>query len=134
MIKRASLAIIAIFIAWSVLDFLLHGLLLQSTYTATAQLWRPMDQMNMPLMYLVSLLVASAFVASYLWLVEPKSLGAGIRLGLLFGLAMGLSMGFGSYSYMPIPLHLAWSWCLGTLVEFALAGVIAGLLVENPER
>ncbi|OGT88980.1 MAG: hypothetical protein A2286_00565 [Gammaproteobacteria bacterium RIFOXYA12_FULL_61_12] len=131
MTKRAILAVAAIFIAWSLLDFLLHGLLLQSTYAATAHLWRPMDAMNMPLMYLVTLLVAAAFVAIYLWLVEPKSLGTGIRLGLLFGLATGISMGFGSYSYMPIPVSLAWSWFLGTLVECAVAGAIAGWLIRR---
>jgi len=39
--KRAILAVVGVFIAWSMLDFLIHGLLLQSTYEATANLWRP---------------------------------------------------------------------------------------------
>lgn len=131
MIKRAVLAVIAVFIAWSALDFVIHGVLLQSAYEATADLWRPMDEMNIPLMYLVTLVFAAAFVAIYLLLVEPKSAGSGVLFGVLFGLAVGVSMGFGSFSYMPIPLSLAWSWFLGTLVECTVAGAITGLIVRT---
>ncbi len=131
MIKRAVLAVVTVFIAWSALDFVLHGVLLQPTYEATANLWRPMDEMNMPLMYLVTLVFAAAFVAIYLLLVAPKSAGSGILYGVLFGLAIGVSAGFGSFSYMPIPLSLAWSWFLGTLVECTVAGAITGLIVKS---
>ena len=44
MAKRIILAVVAVFIAWSILDFILHGLLLRSTYEATANLWRPMTK------------------------------------------------------------------------------------------
>jgi hypothetical protein len=46
MVKRFVLAAFAVFMAWSVLDFLIHGLPLQSTYEATASLWRPMGEMK----------------------------------------------------------------------------------------
>ena len=55
MIKRTMISIIAIFVAWSLLDFVIHGVLLQQAYVDTAHLWRPMHEMNMPLMYLVTL-------------------------------------------------------------------------------
>lgn len=48
MTKRVIMATIAVFIAWSILDFLIHGVLLQSIYAVTSHLWRPMDQMNRP--------------------------------------------------------------------------------------
>lgn len=128
--KRAIVAVVAVFIALSALDFVLHGVLLRSTYEATANLWRPMDEMNMPLIYLVTLVFTAAFVAIYLLLIEPKSVRSGTLLGVLFGLAVGASMGFGSFSYMPIPLSLAWSWFLGTLVECTVAGAITGLIVK----
>ena len=109
MTKRAIMAVVAVFIAWSALDFLIHGLLLQTIYAATSSLWRPMDEMNRPVMSLVTLVVASCFVTIYGRLIEKKSLASGIRYGAIFGLATGASMGFGSYSYMPIPLTLACS-------------------------
>ena len=131
MAKKLILAVVAVFIAWSILDFILHGLLLRSAYEATANLWRPMDQMNMPLIYFVTLVFTLCFVLIYGLLVGQKSLASGIRFGALFGLATGISMGFGSYSYMPIPLTLAWSWFLGSWIEAIVAGAIVGAIVKS---
>ena len=128
--KRTLLAIVAVFIAWSVLDIVIHGILLQSTYEATASLWRPMDDMNMPLMYLVTLAYTACFVAIYDLMISGKSFTTGIKYGVLFGLAAGISMGFGSYSYMPIPLVLAWSWFFGILVEAIVAGALVGIILK----
>ncbi len=131
MVKRTIWAVVAVFIAWSILDFILHGLLLRSTYEATANLWRPMDQMNMSLMYFVTLVFTSCFVLIYGLLVGQKSLASGIRFGALFGLATGFSMGFGSYIYMPIPLTLAWSWFFGSWIEAITAGAIVGAIMKS---
>ena len=131
MTKRTIWAVVAVFGAWSILDFILHGLLLRPTYEATANLWRPMDQMNMPLMYFVTLVFSVCFVLIYGLLVGQKSLASGIRFGALFGLATGITMGFGSYSYMPIPLTLAWSWFFGSWIEAITAGAIVGAIVKS---
>jgi hypothetical protein len=130
MAKRTILTVGLVFIAWSVLDFILHGWLLRSTYEATVNLWRPMNQMNMPLMYSVTLIFTACFVLIYRLLVGKKSLMSGIQFGALFGLGTGISMGFGSFSFMPIPLTLAWTWFLGTWIEAIVAGAIVGALIK----
>jgi hypothetical protein len=130
MAKRTILTVGLVFITWSVLDFILHGWLLRSTYEATANLWRPMNQMNMPLMYSVTLIFTACFVLIYRLLVGKKSLMSGIQFGALFGLGTGISMGFGSFSFMPIPLTLAWTWFLGTWIEAIVAGAIVGALIK----
>lgn len=134
MLKQTILAVIAVFIAWSILDFLIHGVLLKSTYQETANLWRPEDEMNMPLMSIVTLVFSICFVIIYSYLIEPKSLSLGIKYGLILGIATGVSMGFGSYCYMPIPLSLAFSWFVGSLVEITLAGIIVGYMVKSLEE
>ena len=131
MAKRTILAVVAVFVAWSVLDVIIHGILLESTYEATASLWRPMDEMNMSLMYGVTLVFTACFVLIYGLLVEPKSLASGLKFGALFGLAVGISMGLGSYIYMPIPVTLAWSWLFGTLFEAIVAGAIVGAIIKS---
>ena len=131
MVKRTIWAVIAVFIAWSILDFILHGLLLRSTYEATAHLWRPMDQLNMHVMYSVTLAFSACFVLIYGLLIGPKSLVSGIQFGALFGLATGISMGFGSYTYLPIPLTLAWSWFFGSWIEAIAAGAIVGAIMKS---
>jgi len=131
MLKRTIWAVVAVFIAWSILDFILHGLILRSTYEATASMWRPMDQINLPLMYFVTLVFTVCFVLIYGLLVGRKSLASGILFGALFGLATGISMGFGSYTYLPIPLTLAWSWFFGSWVEAIAAGAIVGAIMKS---
>lgn len=129
--KRILLAIVAVFVAWSILDFVIHGVLLQPTYMETSSLWRPMEDMKMGLMHVVTLLFGIFFVLIYGLLIANKSLATGIKYGVLFGLATGISMGYGSYSYMPIPYYLALSWFLGALVEAVVAGVIVGAIIKE---
>jgi len=129
--KRTLLAVVAVFIAWFIMNSILHGVLLRPTYEATANLWRPMDQMNMPLIYFVTLVFSACFVLIYGLLVGQKSLLSGIKFGVLFGLATGTTMGFGSYSYMPIPLTLAWSWFFGSWIEAIIAGAIVGAIGKS---
>jgi len=131
MVLRVVLAIIVVFVAWAVLDFIIHGVILQSTYAATAELWRPVAEMKMGLAYLVTLVASACFVGIYALLVQPKSIGKGLTYALLFGVATGAGMGFGSYCYMPIPFYLAGTWFLATLVESLVAGLLAGLIVKR---
>jgi hypothetical protein len=129
--KRIAIAVLAVFVAWSVLDFVIHGLILESTYEATARLWRPMAEMKMGTMYLAVLVNALAFVCIYGLLVAKKGIGSGVKYGLLFGLGTGFSMGFGTYSFMPIPLYLALVWFIGTVVETLVGGIIVGSIIRK---
>lgn len=131
MVKQMIWAFLAIFVSWLALDFLLHRLLLRSTYDATANLWRPMDQLNLPLVYFVMLVLISSFVLIYGFLIDNKSLASGIKFGALFGLAISISAGFGTYIHMPIPLILAWSWFLGGWIKAIAAGAIVGALIRQ---
>ena len=85
MLKQSLWAVIVVFIAWSLLDFLIHSVLLQSTYHATAALWRAEEDMKMALMSFVTLVFSIGFVTIYSSLVNPKTLLAGIKYGLIFG-------------------------------------------------
>src|SRR5262245_2755478 len=110
---RPLLAALAILVAWTLLDFLLHRLLLAPIYEASPSLWRPFDQMNIALIYTVTFILIGVFVGIYTLLVRPRSLRAGLLLGAFIGFALGVSAGFGTYIHMPIPLGLAWGWFIG---------------------
>jgi len=133
MSQRPILAVVAVFLTWSILD-VAHGVLLDPVYQATADLWRPVEEMDLALMYSVSLATAACFVMIYTVVVTRKSLAAGRKLGALFGLASGISMGGGFYGFMPIPLSLAWGWFLGVLINFVLAGALVGAIVKSREE
>ena len=132
MLKRILLATVAIFVAWEVLDFVIHGLILREAYAANPALWRPMADMKMGLMYLVGVVAAFCFAGVYGWLARPKSLNAALKYGLLVGIGTGVSMGYGSFAVMPIPYVMAFTWFAGTIVEALAAGVIAGLIIREP--
>ena len=131
MAKKIILAILAVFVAWSTLDFVIHGWLLSATYQSTAHLWRPMEEMKMGLMYVVTILSAICFTLIYACLIGGKGIGTGVKYGLLLGLGTGVSMSYGTYSYMPIPHSLALSWFLGTVVQTTLAGLLVGLIIKE---
>lgn len=129
--KKIILAIIVIFVALGILDYVLHTLILSSVYESTKELWRPMEDMKICVMYLSSLIGIVAFVYTYVLLVRPKNLKNAILFGLLIGVFMGVSMGYGTYSYMPIPYVLAASWFWGTIIELTIAGLLLGLIIKD---
>jgi hypothetical protein len=131
MTKKIILATLAIFILWSVLDFILHGMILSSAYQASAHLWRPRSEIKHVLMYCVILLSALVFVTIYARLISPKNMNYAVSFGVLFGVGAGISMGYGTYSVQPIPYVMAVSWFLGTLLEATLAGFLLGWLVKE---
>ena len=129
--KKVLLSILAVFIAWSVMDFVIHGLILRSSYAATASLWRPMGEMKTPLMYFTVFVASLTFVLIYSQFFSKKGISTGLIYGLLFGLSTGVPMGYGSYSVMPIPYHMAFAWCFGSVVEAMAGGLIIGSILRE---
>jgi hypothetical protein len=127
--KRPLFAGLAILIAWMVVDVLLHRLFLAPLYDASRELWRPFDQMNVTLIYLVSVVLISVCVGIYRLLVRPKSVGTGLALGAFIGLALGVSAGLGTFIHMPIPPAVAWGWFVGGWLKGLVAGAIVGAVI-----
>jgi hypothetical protein len=129
--KRTILAVLAVFVSWSALDFVIHGLILGSTYAATPQLWRPMPEMKMGLMYFTVLVASAAFVYIYARFIAEKGVKTAVLYGLVFGIGEGTAMGYGTYSVMPIPYVMAFVWFAGSVVEAVAAGLVAGLIIKK---
>jgi len=132
--KKTILSILAVFIAWSMMDFVIHGVILRSSYAATAALWRPMGEMKTSLMYFSVFVASSAFVLIYSLYFSQKGITTGLKYGILFGLSAGVPMGYGSYSVMPIPYHMAFTWCFGSVVEAMVGGLIIGSILREEAR
>lgn len=121
--KTLLIGTVAVFILWTVIDILIHGILLMPTYQATASLWRPPEEMLQGVLHLVTLISALFFTALYLLGFADGGMQRSLLFGVYFGLAVGVSMGFGTYSVQPIPMNLAVGWLLGTLAE-AIVGAL----------
>ena len=131
---RTLIAIAVVFAAWQALDYLIHGVILEGIYATQPELWRPMDEMKMPLMAGVTAIASACFVLIYTYLVQPKAVVLGIAYGLIFGIGAGASMGYGTYAVLPIPQQLALGWFVGTIVETTVAGAIVGLIIKEPKE
>lgn len=131
MLKKYLLSVILVFVLWSILDFVIHGVILAQAYQTTASLWRPPAEMKLGLLRLTTLIIAALFVGIYALLVNPKSLKTGLFYGLLMGLLSGVSMGLGSYSFMPITIQIAVVWFLGSIIQMALAGLCVVVVFKS---
>ncbi len=129
--KRSLLAGITILVAWMLIDLIMHRFFLAPFYEATTNLWRPFDQMNVPLVYTATLVLIGVFIGIYTRLVRPKSLGAGLTLGAFMGLALAVSVGLGTFIHMPIPSSVAAGWFIGASLKGCIAGAVMGLLIVD---
>ena len=129
--KKIALSTIAVFATWSVMDFIIHGMILSSSYAATASLWRPMGEMKMGVMYVAIFISAFAFVMIFSHFFSKKGIVTGLKYGFWFGISAGVSMGYGSYSVMPIPYHMAFTWFLGSFIEAVIGGLLLGAIVKD---
>lgn len=129
--KRSLIAAVGVFVAWMLLDIIAHRFFLAPIYEATASLWRPFDEMNVVLIYTVTVVLIGVVIGIYSLLVRPKSPGAGLVLGSLVGLALGISSGFGTFVHMPIPLSLAWGWFIAGWLKGLVAGGIVGAVIVD---
>ncbi|MBI3992907.1 MAG: hypothetical protein HY342_06515 [Candidatus Lambdaproteobacteria bacterium] len=129
--QKTIIAIVVVFVVWGVLDYVLHGLILTSSYASSSQLWRPMEEMNMVLIYIVTLVAAACFVYIYTALITDRSQKTALSYGLVFGLGAGISMGYGSYAVMPIPYVMALAWFLWSILECLVGAWIAWAIVKR---
>ena len=133
--KHFGIAIL-IFILWSAIDFLICGILLKESYIQTSTLWRPKEEMKLGLYQFVLAIQSLVFVFLYTSLTSGKkrTLRTAMNYAVLAGVGSGLSMGYASYSFMPIPSIMAFSWFAGTLIACSLGGVILGCFFQSAKE
>ena len=131
MLRKSIIATVIIFIMWAIIDFLVHGIFLSSAYSETAALWRPMEQMNPWLIYLITSISACIFTAIYSLFIQAKGVSTAVKYGALSGIGVGVSMGYGSYAAMPITAFIAHAWFFVALLKYVLAGAVVGSIVKS---
>jgi len=136
-IKRLVLACVAVFICIFACDFVLHGILLKSTYMNTAPLWRTESEMKEHFGWLLlgQLLLSVMFCVIYaVRCGERMGPGPGAGYGLLVALLLG-SECLITYAVQPLPKRIPAAWFLGGVVELTIAGAVLGTIYrpENPQ-
>lgn len=130
-LSRVALAGFVAWVAFCLLGFLAHAVLMEDLYGAHAAFMRPEADANarLPLAFAASLLGMLAFAYAY---AKGYEGGAGIQEGLRFGVLIGVMLiAFVLvWDYMAYPMSRKFLLALVVdyIVEFAIYGVIVGAI------
>jgi hypothetical protein len=135
--KKLVVGWIVVFIVMSVLEFLLHGVILSSTYNSEAvrKFTRPESEMMgmMWIYYVVYLIVSFFFTLIFSKGYEGKGIVEGVRYGLYMGLLMATPMAYASYAMLPMPYSLALSWFISGIIEYIILGIVVAMVYGKKE-
>jgi hypothetical protein len=127
--KKLVICIIAVFVAVTVTDILIHGVWLSSRYGETKELWRPEAEMSggkyMIWLHAGHLLAAVTF--TMLWAVGFAD-GAKVSCAVKFGAFMALFSQAHTliiYAVQPIPFDIIVKWFLSGIVQGVIVGLVA---------
>lgn len=130
--KRCWKASIAVFFFVLIYQFVLHHILLADQYKLYEQLWNAPDVMGSRqwAMWASHLVMSVLFTLIYTKGYEPEkgTVRQGVRYGILMGLILCLPQALESYFVFPYPNNLVVIWAAAGLLEFTVAGAIAGAL------
>ena len=128
---RVALAAIVAWIVYLGVSFLVHGLLLSELYQQHAAHTRPEDAQMAILPIGLGLALVGFFAFSYAYAKGYEG-GSGVQEGLRFGVLVGLMLCTfaATFQYMvwPVSTSLLIAWLLDYVLEFALYGMVVGLI------
>lgn len=124
--KKLLMGFIAVYIVLALTDFVIHGVLLKSTYQLPElmHLWRPEMMSMMWVFYIVYLFMAFFFTLIFSKGYQGKGIGEGVRYGLYVGFLMATPMAYMSYVSYPIPYGLALQWFIYGMVQYIILGIV----------
>ena len=132
-VKRYVAASIAVFVVSVALGYLVHGVLLQSTYASIHGVWRADVQSKMWINSINDLILSFVFLYLFAKGYEGKGIMEGVRFGLLMGLVFSIPAAYGTYLIIPIPYYLALEWFLYGMAQTLILGIVAAAIYKPAE-
>lgn len=128
--KKLWTGFIVVFIGMAVVEFVIHGLILSSTYESEPlkSIWRADMQSKMWVFYVVYLIMSYFFTLIFSKGYEGKGIGEGVRFGFYMGLLMATPMAYASYVTYPIPYSLALQWFIFGIIEYVILGILVAMV------
>lgn len=126
--KKLLLGWLAAFVVLSALDYLVHGVIMSSTYEAAKEVFRPDMDSKMWIYSLVSVITTFFFVLIFSKGYEGKGIMEGVRYGLYAGVLVSTGYAYGSYASFALPYSLAMQWFVYGVAEYVIIGVVVALI------
>lgn len=134
--KRFFLAALAVFVVSALLDYVIHGLILESAYKSLTGVWREGMEEIMWIMNVAGVVFALIFVYIYHFF-KKGHFKTGYVTGICYGFLMGIIIhGVGSFNQHVIynlPSSMAWKWVFFGLIQMVILGVVASLIYKPKE-
>ena len=130
--KKFFIAFVAAWIWVFIFGFVFHGKIMHSSYQEISTLLRPEADFNshFPLLVLGQGVIVFFFTLIF---VRGFGSGGGTAGGFRYGILIGLFCCGASlirYAVEPLTTAILIAWCIGFIVEFAIAGLIVGALYK----
>ncbi|NIV92307.1 hypothetical protein GWN42_05760 [candidate division KSB1 bacterium] len=129
---KALLAGVVGGIVVNIYNFVMHGMIMGSTYTEYAAFAQ--EEASPVWFFVVSIFIGIA--GALLFAKSRGSWGDGVKGGVTFGLFIGLVSFFAQF-YSPLvindfPYFLSWCWGGISLIGWLIFGAIAGVMYKEP--
>lgn len=126
--KKLLIGTVAVFVVISALDYVIHTLILGSTYEQIKDVFRPDMMEKMWIISLATAITSFFFVLIFSKGYEGKGIAEGLRYGCYAGTMITMGMSYGNYATYPLPYSLAMSWFIYGLAEYLVAGAVVALV------
>lgn len=136
---RAVVAGLVAGIVQNVVNFVMHGLVLDTagTYADQPAFVQEPDSMTMQMLSFTAIALVIGVVAALFFASSRQSWQAGPRGGLHFGILLGAVVGFQQF-YLTLvidgfPYHVAWIWLAVEIISFGVGGMVLGAMVKRAD-
>jgi hypothetical protein len=136
-LPRVAVAAVVTWVVYLGVSFVVHTMLLVDIYNRHRAVMRPEEQANaiLPVGFVFALVGFFAFAYAYAKGYEGGSgLQEGLRFGVLVGILICCFAVIWQYMVWPVSGTLLIAWMLDYIIEFALYGMIVGLLYRSSNR
>ncbi|MBM4171614.1 MAG: hypothetical protein FJ214_07090 [Ignavibacteria bacterium] len=132
--KKLLITAFVVFIVLEVLGYLIHNVLLSSTYAMEdiAKVFRPMEEMEskMWVMWVADLIWSFFFVFIFAKGYENKGLMEGVRYGVYMGLFVQFTAAYAQYVVYPLPYSLTFQWFVYGFIVYVILGALTAVLYK----
>ena len=136
---RAVVAGVVAGIAQNVVNFVMHGLVLDTagTYADQPVFVQEPDSMTMQMLWFTAIALVIGVVAGLFFASSRQSWADGARGGLHFGVLLGAVVGFQQF-YLTLvvnefPYSVAWIWLGVEIISFGVGGMVLGAVYKRAE-
>jgi len=129
-VKKYILAVLAVFVVFELLDFIIHSVILADAYESLQGVWRQNMMNYMWVMYVTALIWSVFFVYIFTKGYQNRGWLEGLRYGLLIGLLMLVMGMFNQWGVYPLPIGLVVQWFVFGLIQFMICGVVVALVYK----